>query len=153
MTEATGVGAIELECELEGIDIPRSDYELGDGIQLSIVPADRRGKLKFEFEKVYGRLRDMFVLGEEAWRSLVRHSRQIDVWLLRCERAVLQLSGDATLATCVTASGERYVRLRVNDKDGHANTFELTYAAWTHLADAAKQVSSDSDALRLYQRI
>ena len=153
MAEATGCGSIELECELEGIDLPRRDYELGDGTKLTIVAADRQGKLKFEFEKMYGRLRDLFVLGEEAWRCLVEHTREIDLCLLRCERTVLELSGDATLTTCVAASGERYVRLRVNEKDGRANAFELTYAAWTRLADAAKQMLCNSDALRLYERI
>jgi hypothetical protein len=146
MTETTGAGSIESECELEGIDLPSGDYELGDGIELSTVPADRRGKLKFEFEKVY----DVFVLGEEAWRCLVESAREIDVCLLRCERATPLLSGDATQATCITASGKRYVQRRANNKDGGASTFELTYAAWTHLADTAKQMTREVDAVRLY---
>jgi hypothetical protein len=150
MTLTSGAGPIQLECELEGIDLPRGEYELGDGIELSMVPADRQGKLKFEFERMYGRLRDLFILGEEASRCLVEHTREIDVCLLRCERTVLQLSGDVTLATCATASGERYVQLRANNKDGGAGTFELTYAAWTHLADTAKQMMYDADAFRLY---
>ena len=150
MAETDAAGSIELACELEGIGLPRGEYELGDGIELTILAADRRGKLKFEFEKVYGRLRDLLVLGEEAWRCLVGHARDIDVWLLRCELQMLQLSNDAMLATCVTPSGERYVRLCVKYRDGRANTIELTYSAWTHLADTAKQISCDADALRLY---
>ena len=152
-TETIDVGEeIEYEANaIEAIDLSSGDYELGDGIELSIEVADRQGRLKFEFVKVYGRIREPFAIREDAWRCLEEHTREIDVWLLRCEHQVLQLSEDTTLATFATATGERYVRLRVNAKRGHrAKTFELTCDAWTYLANAAKQITRDADAYRRY---
>jgi len=152
-TETIDVGE-EIEYEenaIEAIDLSSGDYELGDGIELSIEVADRQGRLKFEFVKVYGRIREPFAIREDAWRCLEEHTREIDVWLLRCEHQVLQLSEDTTLATFATSTGERYVRLRVNAKSGRrAKTFELTCDAWTYLANAAKQITRDADAYRRY---
>ena len=152
-TETIDVGEeIEYEANaIEAIDLSSGDYELGDGIELSIEVADRQGRLKFEFVKVYGRIREPFAIREDAWRCLEEHTREIDVWLLRCEHQVLLLSEDTTLATFATATGERYVRLRVSAKGGHrAKTFELTCDAWTYLANAAKQITRDADAYRRY---
>jgi hypothetical protein len=151
-TETIDVGEeIEYEANaIEAIDLSCSDYELGDGIELSVLAADRQGKLKFEFEKMYGRVRDPFAIREDAWRCLAEHAREIDVWLLRCEHQMLQLSDDTTLATFANASGERYVRLRVKEKTRRAKTFELTCDAWTYLANAAQQITRDADAHRRY---
>ena len=151
-TETIDVGE-EIEYEayaIEAIDLSSGDYELGDGIELSVEVADIQGHLKFEFVKVYSRIREPFVIREDAWRCLAEHTREIDVWLLRCEHEMLELSDDTTLATYSTASGERYVRLRVGAKNGRAKTFELTHEAWMYLANAAKQISRDADARRRY---
>ena len=152
-TETMDVGE-ETEYEtyaIEAIDLSSGDYELGDGIELSVEVVDLQGHLKFEFVKVYSRIREPFVIREDAWRCLAEHTREIDVWLLRCEHAMLELSDDTTLASYSTASGERYVRLRVNAKSGHrAKTFELTCDAWTYLSNAAKQITRDADAYRRY---
>jgi hypothetical protein len=79
-TEAVDVGEIDYAVDaIEAIDLSSEDYELGDGIKLSVLTSDIQGKLKFEFQKVYGRIREPFVVGEEAWRCLVRRSREIDV--------------------------------------------------------------------------
>ena len=99
---------------------------------------------------MYSRIREPFVIREDAWRCLAEHTREIDVWLLRCEHEILELSDDATLATYSTAMGERYVRLRVSAKSGRAKTFQLTYDAWTYLANAAKGILRDADAYRRY---
>jgi hypothetical protein len=150
-TETIDVGEIDYAVDaIEAIDLSCGDYELGDGIELSVLASDGQGKLKFEFEKVYGRIREPFVIGEEAWRCLVRHSREIDVCLLRRTHELFELSDDATLATCCTPSGDRLVRLRVSAKNARASTFELTHAAWAHLSDKATQISRDADMLRRY---
>jgi hypothetical protein len=143
----------EIEYEtnaIEAIDLSSGDYELGDGIELSIETADRQGRVRFEFVKVYGRIREPFAIREDAWRCLAEHTREIDVWLLQREHQMLQLSDDTTLATFASASSERYVRLRVSEKVGCAKTFELTCDAWTYLANAANQISCDADAHRRY---
>ena len=155
MADTIDVEQMEYEAhEPEAIEVSYGDYDLGDGIELSILSADKQGHLKFEFVKLFayarGRIREPFAVREEAWRCLAEHTREIDVWLLRCEHEMLELSDDTTLATYSTASGERYVRLRVSAKNGRAKTFELTYEAWTYLANAAKQISRDADARRRY---
>jgi hypothetical protein len=141
-------------CQPDEIESMFGEYELGDGIELSVFSADRQGSLKFEFVKAFGYacgpIREPLVIREEAWRSLVKHTREIDVWLLQCKHEVFELSDDTTLATCFTTSGDRYVRLRLSEKNGRAKTFELTHAAWTYLANEASQISCDADALRRY---
>ena len=152
-TDTIDVGGHEYDIYgIQAIDLSSvGDYELGDGIELSVESSDRQGHIKFEFVKVYARrTRAPFVIREDAWRCLVEHKREIDVWLLRCEHQVLELSDDTTLATYGTASGERYVRLRVRAKNGRATTLELTHTAWTYLANEAKQILRDADSLRRY---
>ena len=155
MTDTIDVEQMEYEpYEPEAIEVSYGDYDLGDGIELSILSADKQGHLKFEFVKLFayarGRIREPFAVREEAWRCLAEHTREIDVWLLQCKPEMLELSDDMTLATCFTTSSDRYVRLRLSEKNGRAKTFELTHAAWTYLADNAKQISRDADALRRY---
>ena len=151
-TDTIDVGGYEYDIDgIQAMDLLSvGDYQLGDGIDLSVESSDRQGHVKFEFVKVYGRTRAPFVIREDAWRCLVQHKREIDVWLLRCEHKMLELSEDTTLATYCTAYGERYVRLQVRAKSGRATTFEITHTAWTYLANEAKQISRDADSLRRY---
>jgi hypothetical protein len=154
MTDTIDDGQV-VEYEPEALEASFGDYDLGDGIELSVLSADKQGSLKFEFVKVLGYARRgwipaPFAVREEAWRCLAEHTREIDVWLLRCEHEVLELSDDTTLATCSTTCGDRYVRLHRSVENGRMKTFELTYAAWTYLANAAERISLEADTLRCY---
>jgi hypothetical protein len=95
MMETTGAGSVELECELEGIDLPSGDYELGDGIELSIVPADRRGKLKFEFERYTVGFAICFsferTLGVVSWSALAKSMYACCDANVRCYRCLAML--------------------------------------------------------------
>ena len=76
MTETVDVE--QMEYKPEAIEVSYSDYELGDGIELSILPADKQGQLKFEFVKVFGYargwVREPFVIREEAWRRRISNT-------------------------------------------------------------------------------
>jgi hypothetical protein len=130
------------------------EFELGDGVELSILSADKEGHLKFEFIKMIGnacgRIRQPFVMSEAAWRSFAEAAREIDMCLLAGETRKFQLSPDTGLITCFTDAGDRYARLLLSEKTGRIKKFDVTYAAWLYLADMLIDITREADALRRY---
>jgi hypothetical protein len=131
------------------------EYELGDGIELATQSANRQGNVKFELTKGPEcardeRYLDALYISEEAWRTLTAHVRAIDMCLLQRKHEGLDLSSDTTLTTNCTESGDRYVRLRVCDKNGRAKNFELTYTAWSRIADMHMQITYNAHNFRRY---
>jgi hypothetical protein len=130
------------------------EFELGDGIDLSIYSMNRKGNLKFEFFKTVGNgcacVGKPFEMSEDAWRSLTEAVREIDMCLLAGETRKFQLSPDTGLITSFTDAGDRYARLLLSDKIGRIKKFDVTYAAWLYLADMLTQITQEADLLRCY---